>query len=221
MISITEFTNQYPGFAFDFSRAIKNQPRVYDPAALATLPVELEPVVSQPVKAGKSLANRNQTRTHNQCNTCERVLRNDQFHVPPSFKARNLMFSYCKTCYSKANAEAYEGRAGIAEARRQVVWQYLAPRCGYCGFDKHASAMDLHHVEGQKESDIASLISHVTLTPTVRNTERLLKDAAKCIPLCANCHRMAHSGAISVEGIKPQDYNLSKLLKVLKDVTDY
>ena len=44
--------------------------------------------------------------------------------------------------------------------------------------------MDLHHMEGAKEHDIAALITRVTLAPTVRNAERLLAEAKKCIPLC-------------------------------------
>jgi hypothetical protein len=217
-MNVVEFAAQFPEYAIDFKLPIRNQPRVYDAVALSGLPIELESVAPRPVHKGRGLPNPNQTLTHYQCGACEKVLRNDYFHMPQSLKAANRIFTYCKACFVGINAEAYLGRAELVEARRTAIWHLLAPKCTLCGFDKHPSDMDLHHMEGAKEHDIATLITRVTLAPTVRNAERLLAEAKKCIPLCANCHRQLHAGALSAEGARPYRYDLELLMEALRDV---
>ena len=219
-MNIAEFAAQFPQYAIDFTRPIKDQPRVYDVAVLSNLPIELEPIAPRPTHRGRGLINRNQTLAHFQCATCEKVLRNDYFHMPPSFKAQNRMFAYCKTCFVGINAETYMGRAGLVEARRTAIWRFLAPKCTLCGFDGHPSAMDLHHMEGAKEHDISVLITRVTLAPTVRNTERLLTEARKCVPLCSNCHRQLHADVLAIKGARPIMYDMAELLNTLQSLED-
>ena len=56
--------------------------------------------------------------------------------------------------------------------------------CTVCGFS-HPAALDFHHPPGTKEESIHTLVR--------RNSKRLLqKELAKCIVLCANCHRIHH-----------------------------
>jgi hypothetical protein len=131
--------------------------------------------------------------------------------------ARNRVFSYCKNCYVTLNADAYDVRADTVEARRHAVWSYLAPRCAYCGFDKHASAMDLHHSEDGKEGSVSDLITRTTLAPTSHNVGRLLHEMGQCVPLCANCHRMLHAGALMLDPhIRNQPYTLVDLMNALE-----
>ena len=216
-MNINEFCHLNPEYCIDFSRPLKDQRRVYATDALANLPYELAPWVHPPVYKGRGTVNVNQTLAHYQCVSCNRVLRNDAFHLPPSFVARNRVFSYCKSCYVTLNADAYNVRAEIVEVRRHAVWAYLAPRCVHCGFDTHPSAMDLHHVEGEKEDSISDLIARVTLAPTAHNVGRLLHEASNCTPLCSNCHRLLHAGVLTPSSsVEPQQYTLIGLIDVLK-----
>jgi hypothetical protein len=216
-MNIDTFCNSYPQYCIDFSRPLKDQPRVYAVDVLPSLPYELEPWANRPEYKGRGAVNVNQTKTHYQCVSCDRILRNDAFHLPPSFIARNRVFSYCKNCYVALNADAYDARAEIVEVRRQAIWAYLAPYCAHCGFNAHSSAMDMHHAEGDKESPVSDLITRVTLAPTAHNVGQLLREASKCIPLCANCHRMLHAGVLTLQADgRPLRYTLAGLTDVLK-----
>jgi hypothetical protein len=217
-MSIDEFVSLYPGFAIDFGRQLRERPRVYDVDVLSTLPVELEPWRVPPKFKRRGVVNPNQTLTHYQCVSCNKVLRNDLFHMPPSLRAANRVFSYCKNCYVVLNAAAYDAHAEAIEARRLAVWRYLAPSCVACGFNTHSSAMDLHHLKGSKEHQMSDLITRFTLAPNPHNAERLLVEANKCIPLCANCHRLLHAGVLVLDDVEPLRYTFAGLLNIVKDV---
>lgn len=215
-MNIDEFCRLNPEHCIDFSRPLKEQRRVYAADVLALLPYELEPWAQPPVYKGRGTVNVNQTRAHYQCVSCNRILRNDAFHLPPSFVARNRVFSYCKNCYVTLNADAYDARAETVEARRRAIWAYLAPGCAICGFDRHPSAMDLHHVQVEKESPVSDIITRVTLAPTAHNVGQLLREAGKCVPLCANCHRMLHAGVLTLRAdARPPRYTLAGLMDAL------
>ena len=127
-----------------------------------------------------------------------------------------MVFSHCRDCNQQLNASRYETKAEVIRTRRIVIWQYIAPRCAICSFNAHHSAMDMHHL-GQKEGHIAELITRITLTLDVRHIEVLLREAAKCIPLCSNCHRMVHAQAIKPPAnLSPPTYSLADLLTRLK-----
>jgi len=56
--------------------------------------------------------------------------------------------------------------------------------CAICGFS-HPAAMDFHHPPGTKEHSVNILVQR-------RNMKMLRVEIAKCIVLCANCHRILH-----------------------------
>ncbi len=216
-MKVSEFVRQYPLYAIDFAEEVRAQTRVYDGSVLDQFPVELEP--DHPYRAGsRGRPNLNQTLTHSQCAKCHRVLRNDFFYTSPSMQRRNVVFSHCRVCTQEVNAGRYETRAEQIRARRLAVLQYLAPRCAICGFDKHSSAMDLHHPE-HKEGQMAELITQATFSLDSSRIESLLREAKKSVPLCSNCHRMLHAGAIQLptNPAKPT-YSLAELLARLKDL---
>jgi hypothetical protein len=216
-MKISEFTQRYPAYAFDFAAQVSQQQRIYDGAVLDQFPLELEP--DHPYHAGsRGRPNLNQTLTHSQCATCQRVLRNDLFYTVPSMMKRNVVFSHCRECNQKLNADRYDTRAEAIHGRRIVIWRYLAPRCATCGFDQHMSALDLHHPD-QKEALVAELITNVTLSLNAGMLEALLREAAKCVPLCGNCHRMLHAGALQlpIDSKKPT-YRIAEILLQLKSV---
>jgi hypothetical protein len=56
--------------------------------------------------------------------------------------------------------------------------------CSHCGLNDHR-VLDFHH-EQDKEQGIAAMLKNGC------NLEAIMKEVAKCIPLCSNCHRIAH-----------------------------
>lgn len=218
MLSIQEFIQRYPQFGIDFSSPIAQQARIYDNAILAELPEELRPS-HQYRSGGRGRPNLNQTLTHGQCKACKRVLRNDFFYAPPSIMRRNGIFTNCLACSKNNNVSRYRTHSSAMRSRRVAIWQYLAPCCAVCGFDKHISAMDMHHT-GAKESEIATLITEVTFVPNSHKIEKLLREAAQCVALCANCHRMYHADALTLDvaSLQPLPYKLLELANILDEI---
>ena len=63
-------------------------------------------------------------------------------------------------------------------------------RCSMCGqsFPDFPSIIDFHHAGKEPKSEgVAILMGHV------KSEKAILAEIAKCMPLCANCHRMLHS----------------------------
>jgi len=217
-MNVEGFTKKHPEYCFDFTQPIRQQKRIFDHESLASLPAELEPSFAYR-SGGRGRPNLNQTLTHAQCSSCKRVLRNDFFYTPPSMMQRNVVYSHCQTCAQNVNAERYELiNSDTLRTRRMAIWQYIAPACLCCGFDKHSSAMDMHHTEA-KEAEIAELVTDLVLTPNVYKAERLLHECKQGIPLCSNCHRMVHAGAIELPPvIGGPKYHLAELLQLAQAV---
>ena len=216
-MKVSEFSQRFPLYAIDFDRQLREQPRIFDTDILDQFPVELEP--EHPYHIGsRGRPNPNQTLTHSQCATCQRVLRNDLFYTVPSMMKRNVVFSHCRECNQGLNAARYETRSDVIRDRRIALWHYLAPQCAICGFNKHHSALDLHHPQG-KEALVAELITSITLSLESGHIEALLREAAKCVPLCSNCHRMLHAAAIALPAkLNRPTYHIADLLRNLKAI---
>jgi hypothetical protein len=215
MMKLSEFARRFPIYAVDFERQLREQPRTYDGAALDQFPTELEP--DHPYQAGsRGRPNPNQTLVHSQCATCHRVRRNDFFYTVPSMMKRNVVFPHCRECNQGHNAARYETRAEVIRARREALWRFFAPRCAACGFDQHMSALELHHT-GNKDAVINELMTSVTLVIDAGRVEALLRGAAQCVPLCSNCHRMVHAGALTaVPEQADRHYHIAEILSILK-----
>ena len=93
--------------------------------------------------------------------------------------------------YKIANADAY----GIAAAKRErekrrrnklLVIEALGGQCAHCKGVFHPAAYDLHHLDPtKKDAIIAKILS--------RSWPNIQTELAKCILLCANCHRVEHA----------------------------
>ena len=224
-MTVTEFEMTYPEYAFDFTHRLRDQPRIYgDDPGLANLPTELAPIDQDRVLGapgpGKAPP-RNQTRTHYQCAVCKRVLRNDQFVAGPSWREGNKQYPYCKSCRS-ANTRRYTGTetARRREDRRKrlsyELGKIITPHCVYCGFDGHPAAIELHHVDmSAKDSQIAPLMATFAKGRNPRFAEAIRAEANKCVPLCSNCHRLVHYGAIVLEVNYPvPEWSVEQLMTV-------
>jgi hypothetical protein len=79
-------------------------------------------------------------------------------------------------------------RACDAKARiivKKFLEEERAKGCTRCP-EKHPATIDFHHVSGTKEASIGQM--HVLKW----SLKRVAAEVAKCIRLCANCHRKHH-----------------------------
>lgn len=89
----------------------------------------------------------------------------------------------CKSCANKYRTEKF------VDTKLKLV-EMKGGKCKCCGFDKHYSALDFHHLDpSQKEFN---------LSVTNNGWNKLLKEVDKCVLLCSNCHRMIHAGVINL-----------------------
>ena len=92
------------------------------------------------------------------------------------------------------NKEMYKQRLA---ARKKENGDYIklvrSSGCKICGYNKCDAALDFHHLDGnEKERGIARAKKDFCL-------ETLKKEIAKCIVVCANCHREIHAGVVKLE----------------------
>ena len=88
------------------------------------------------------------------------------------------------------NRETHIKRVRALDARyRLAVRKYLdeerAKGCTKCPM-KHPAAIDFHHIVGKKELSIGLVLVKKWCL------RRVQAEVAKCIRLCANCHRIHH-----------------------------
>ncbi len=70
---------------------------------------------------------------------------------------------------------------------KQWLWNYKKTiRCAICS-ESHPAIIDFHHKEGQKERNIAQMLTDGY------SIDRIKQELLKCEVLCANCHRKIHS----------------------------
>lgn len=66
----------------------------------------------------------------------------------------------------------------------------LGGKCCICGYSRCVNSLDFHHVyPAAKEFQISG---------SIRSWERVLKELAKCVLLCKNCHGEVHGGMIDI-----------------------
>jgi predicted HNH restriction endonuclease len=96
------------------------------------------------------------------------------------------MNAYGRSHYQR-NKKYYFQKNKEDGAKRRVAYRKLKESlsCSKCGF-KHPAAIDFHHVDpSTKSGSIAHMISD-------NRIPKAMAEIAKCIPLCANCHRILH-----------------------------
>jgi len=78
----------------------------------------------------------------------------------------------------------------VAKRRRKIklmAVDYKGGKCQICGYNRHQSALDLHHINGEKSFGIGQ-------KGYTRSWERVKQELDKCILVCANCHREIEAG---------------------------
>ena len=134
------------------------------------------------------------------CSVCKETKNLEHFHK--RLRAKDGLSSACILCRKQIDRISYlenPKRRGSIDKARKAKTSYnrtLARRykrfCG-CFFCKEREpvALDLHHINDNKDADPSSLISGSTL--------KLKIEIRKCIVLCANCHRKVHAGLLSLD----------------------
>lgn len=69
------------------------------------------------------------------------------------------------------------------ESKKRLV-KIFGGECMVCGYKKSLSALEFHHIDEQSKD--------FELGNNVRDEDKLLKEAEKCILVCSNCHREIH-----------------------------
>ena len=103
------------------------------------------------------------------CNKCQLDKETTDF-----YKNKN----HCKECDKQYSAK-----------RVNAISEYIKNlnlKCVKCG-ESHIAVLDFHHIDpSKKEFSISSAKSDRY------SIDRIKKELEKCIPLCANCHRLEH-----------------------------
>ena len=105
------------------------------------------------------------------CTKCKKYKSFDNF-VKKADKPGKY-YSWCKACQCEKNRKKYKDWKSI------ILKKLGIDRCSRCGYNKFLGALDFHHEGDDKEFNISRNYS----------IDRSLKEAKKCIVVCANCHR--------------------------------
>ena len=98
-----------------------------------------------------------------------------------------------KACYDCVPEGEGNNASLIRRLVKNKVVQLKGNKCALCGKTYPNPVYDLHHLnEEEKEFNLGNKTSTVKL-------ERVLEEADKCILVCANCHRMIHSGDVQID----------------------
>lgn len=121
------------------------------------------------------------------CTACEKTLNEKEFS--PSKHTRSGLQSWCKRCKRERGREANRIRmrgykSPTRAANVSLLAAYKAEHgCSGCG-ERDPVVLDFHHKDpANKVAEVSQLIS---------STHKMLAEIAKCIVLCANCHRRSH-----------------------------
>lgn len=116
--------------------------------------------------------------TPGECVTCGRPLR------------RNQTKYCCKRCSYKQSSNVYqnyEAQKARALSRKRMFVLRLGGKCSRCGYNKNLAALEFHHIDPREKDlklDSRRMGNHAI--------EILEVEVAKCVLLCANCHREEH-----------------------------
>ena len=100
--------------------------------------------------------------------------------------------SYFPLHYQK-NKEKYKAAArAYTERMLTFVRNFKCEKgCMFCG-EKEPCCLDLHHIDPDtKEYAIGHMVRNF-------GKDRLMEEIAKCVVICANCHRKLHAGLLMV-----------------------
>jgi hypothetical protein len=92
---------------------------------------------------------------------------------------------YSRDYYIK-NGDKVRKRASELKREKRKEWAKFKStiKCTNCGFS-HSAAIDFHHVDRTNHKSVNALAQQ-------GKYKEAIEEIKKCIPLCANCHRIHH-----------------------------
>ena len=105
----------------------------------------------------------------------------------------------CNICRRKDARERYarkrdqylENSKKKQQKRKEQVDAMKSP-CVVCGWFEYPEAIDFHH------RDSATKSGNVGTMTASAGMDKIRAEVAKCVCLCANCHRGVHAGKVSL-----------------------
>ena len=64
--------------------------------------------------------------------------------------------------------------------------------CMACGYDRCFGAIEFHHINPENKSKCVK-------TMTNKPDKELMEELAKCVMVCANCHREIHARMLNIK----------------------
>lgn len=131
------------------------------------------------------------------CSRCKQDKPLDEFHK--SSRMKDGRQSSCKNCMSESYTRSRKLRQThyqeVAKIRRNILQEQMAEwkssRGCTCCDETFSPCLELHHTDpSEKEGDPSSF--------TNVSFRAFLKEAEKCVVLCANCHRKVHHGVLTI-----------------------
>ena len=86
---------------------------------------------------------------------------------------------WCKECHLIFGV-------ALGRLRKKRLVEHLGGKCVQCEYDKCPAALDFHHINPEEKE------FRLSGSKMRRKFETLVKEAEKCMLLCANCHRELH-----------------------------
>lgn len=129
------------------------------------------------------------TRLSKTCTQCKQTKPLDQFSQDRSL--RSGFRASCLICHSERNKK---------HQRTKRYWlneQVLESGCIKCHYNTCAAALDFHHVNPQQK------LFNIGCQGICASWKRLKKEVAKCVILCARCHRELHAGLFCLSSFLP------------------
>jgi hypothetical protein len=133
-----------------------------------------------------------------------------------SNKAKQRRQTYCKDCKSTKYKSSYSQNYSYKE-RNKARWQLHRQRldelkatmkCIACP-EREPVCLDFHHMDAsEKEFGISASLA--------RNWNLILEEIAKCVVICANCHRKFHNGKLNIEDYSKDHYASSEAAALSK-----
>jgi hypothetical protein len=102
----------------------------------------------------------------------------ERYRTDPEFHARHL---------ERVKGTVRRQRA----AARDLVNKAKASGCSLC-VEREPACLDFHHVRGSKDFSLGDVMRGRY------SARRIEAELAKCVVLCANCHRKVHAGLTHV-----------------------
>ena len=76
--------------------------------------------------------------------------------------------------------------------REHIQGLKISLGCKTCGYAKCARALEWHHIDDDKEHNVARMMAQG------RALTSILEEIKKCVCLCSNCHREVHDGVLEL-----------------------